>query len=72
MSLMDNVQQKTKHTFKLAQCLVEVLYISNWTVVVSKLNFLRWNYCRSLVGVTAVPDAEDAEAAVQVALFLRQ
>jgi len=30
------------------------------------------NYCRSLVGVTAVPDAEDAEAAVQVALFLRQ
>ena len=29
MSLMDNVQQKTKHTFKLAQCLVAVLYISN-------------------------------------------
>ena len=29
MSLMDNMQQKTKHTFKLAQCLVEVLYISN-------------------------------------------
>ena len=72
MSLMDNVQQKTKHTFKLAQCLVAVLYISNWTVVLTKLNFLRWSYCRSLVGVTAVPDADYAEAAEQVALFLRQ